>query len=261
MLAEAAPNKFVGEGAEATDVVELLEMLPKAGGAVVGGVAAAGNPPPKLGVEEVVVVEPNEGAEVVDPKPNFGTVDEPKAGAEVDAVRAGATEVAPPNVKPFVVAEGAVVGAGAAAVVVGFRVDAPNAKLPLELDAVRLVVVAATVLPKDGTLEGLVTTGAEEATGETALKALNPDPLPPKAGTVAWVVLREFWGLSDEAFVEMAGRSEKLLLGASILDIGAGEKLIRFDVEVVEDATDDANGKPEVVCTGAAVAGAVEGKL
>lgn len=58
-----------------------------------------------------------------------------------------------------------------------------------------------------------------------------------------------FWGLPEDAFVEMAGRSEKpVLFGASGLEVGAGEKLMRLGVEVVDDGiAGDVDGTPEVV--------------
>lgn len=176
LLAAPAPN-IAEEGGEVTEVVELLMMLLNAGGAVVGGADAA-NPLPKAGVAEAAMTEPNEGADVavlvVDPNPNFGTTGAPKVGFDADAVRTGAPEAAPPNVNALVVDDGVVV-ATAAAVVEGFRVDAPNAKPP-EVVAVPPVVDAT--FPNDGRLEALVVTTMEEPVGERGLKALNPDPLP-----------------------------------------------------------------------------------
>lgn len=184
----APPPNMPEEGGEVTEVVALPEMLPNAGGAVVGG-TDAGNPPPKEGAAEVVMVEPNEGAEVaavvVDPKPNTGTAGAPmvgadtdvaRVGADTDAVRAGAPEVAPPNVNALVVDDGVVV-VTAVAVVVGRKVEAPNAKPPPEVVAVT-PVVDATTLPNDGRLEALVVIAVAEAVGERGLKALNPEPLP-----------------------------------------------------------------------------------
>lgn len=161
------------EGCGATEVVELLEILPNAGGAVVGGAAAA-NPPPKDGATDVVLVEPNDGAEVVDPNPNFGAAGAPpKAGVAADA-----PDEAPPNVNALVVDDGAVVATAGVATVPAVDL---KAKLPPEVAPLTPVVDAAT-LPNDGILEVLVvTTAAEEAFGESGLKALNPDPLP-KAG-------------------------------------------------------------------------------
>lgn len=193
-LLAAPPPNMPEEGGEVAEVVELLEMVPKGGGAVVGGADAA-NPPPKAGAADVVMVEPNEGAEVeavvVDPKPNFGTAGAPpKAGADTDAVRAGAPEVAPPNVNALVVDDGIVVATAAA--VVGFKVEAPKAKPPPEVVVAITPVVDAATLPNDGILEALVVTAADEAVvGERGLNALNPDPLP-KVGMVDWLVLRVF---------------------------------------------------------------------
>lgn len=67
----------------------------------------------------------------------------------------------------------------------------------------------------------------------------------------------------------MAGRSVKPLFGASGLDIGAGEKLIRLGVvrvvfrvdALIGDGADDVTVKPEVLITGTDAAVVVEGKL
>lgn len=63
----------------------------------------------------------------------------------------------------------------------------------------------------------------------------------------------------------MAGKSEKPLFGASGLDIGAGEKLIKlgvvrvvFSVALIGDGAEDVTVKPEELITGADVAVVVE---
>lgn len=168
-----APDPNIPEvGADVTELVELFVMLPKDGGAVVGGTDGA-----NTGTAGVVIVEPNEGADVaavvvvVDPNPNFATTGAPKAGFDPEA----ATEVAPPKVNALVVVDGVVV-ATAAVVGVGLSVDAPKAK-PLEVVAVP-PLVDDTTLPNDGRLEALVVIAVDEPVGERGLKALKPDPLP-----------------------------------------------------------------------------------
>lgn len=173
----AAPDPNIPEvGGDVTELVELFVMLPKDGGAVVGGTDGA-----NTGTAGVVIVEPNEGADVaavvvvVDPNPNFATTGAPKAGFDPEAVREEATEVAPPKVNALVVVDGVVV-ATAAVVGVGLSVDAPKAK-PLEVVAVP-PLVDDTTLPNDGRLEALVVIAVDEPVGERGLKALKPDPLP-----------------------------------------------------------------------------------
>lgn len=178
LLAAAPPNMPEVDG-DITELVELLVMLLNAGGAVVGGTGAA-NPPPNTGAAELVIVEPNEVADVavvvvIDPNPNFATAGAPKAGFDPDAEREGATEAAPPKVNALVVVDGVVV-ATAAVVVEGFMFDAPNAKPPEVVAVPPLVDV--TTLPNDGRLEALVVIAVDEPVGERGLKALNPDPLP-----------------------------------------------------------------------------------
>lgn len=59
--------------------------------------------------------------------------------------------------------------------------------------------------------------------------------------------------------VEMAGRSEKPLFGGSVLDVGAGEKLIKLGVAVVVFvvmAADDGEDFPKPKPDGVAMAGA-----
>lgn len=183
MLANPPPN-IPEEDWEVAEVVELLVILPNAGGAVVGGADAA-NPPPKVVAGEVVMAEPNEGADdvavvvvvaVVDPKPNFGTTDTPKVGFDADAVRAGAPDAAPPNVNALVVEDGVVVVTAAEVVMGGFKF-VPNVNPPPEVVAVP-PEVEATTLPNDGRLEALVMVTEEEPVGESGLNALNPEPLP-----------------------------------------------------------------------------------
>lgn len=236
LVTVAAPPKML-DGCDI--VVEMLELpaLPNEGCAVAESAFEAAKDDDDAAV---VAAIPNEGAVDavvfvgVAPNPNFGAVeDAPKTGAAVAGL------VAPPpkvNELAFVVVD--------AAVVVVFNVlPLPKVKPPAEV----LVAVAgvgpdddAVMLPNDGLTADAV------VVGESGLNALNPEPLP-KVGIEDCVVLNVFWGLPEDAFVEIAGRSENPRFGASCLGVGAGEKVIKLEVAVAVFVVVVINGDGVVV--------------